>query len=484
MADTSVEVEAEVKTAIARQIETVAAETANMQKWFDLEPVRSGTGAPSRSPPGGPTYESLGLRPLINCKGTYTIISGSLMLPEVREAMALASQQYVQMEELQFAAGSRISELMQSEWALVTCGCSAALLQLTAACMSGTDPELMCLLPDTSNPRIKNEVLVQRDQRDDYDAAVRMTGAKMVEYTSVADLTSKIGPRTALLLALGDADSGGLGIGATHAEITPAELVEVGHAHGVPVIVDAAAERPDVPNPYLAMGVDAVCYSGGKCMRGPQTAGMTLGKKSLLQGAYLNGAPHHTLGRPVKAGKEEIMGIVAAVEQWVLVRDHAAEWTEWERRLDVVEAAFLEATADLPASAHVTTRRTVQSEVGSMHITRDSDGVALTGKMGEGILAGHGRGPPNKSNVAPLLSLEWEGGAIAGRRAVPTPPEIVQACTDGAPRIEVVPLAPGVEAGSVGGIRICPSMMEVGDEEKVAKRLAALLALVPSAAKL
>eukprot|EP01045_Picozoa_sp_COSAG04_P033645 COSAG04_NODE_7045_length_1203_cov_1.528080_2_plen_177_part_01 len=156
------------------------------------EPVRTDT--PQRSPPGGVTYESLGLRPLINCKGarhwlaavlrsgghfrswtfsraeprcagTYTIISGSLMLPEAREAMAKASQQYVQMEELQFAAGTRISDLMQCEWALVTCGCSAALLQLTAACMSGTDPELMCLLPDTSHPDIKNEVLVQRDQR-------------------------------------------------------------------------------------------------------------------------------------------------------------------------------------------------------------------------------------------------------------------------------------------------------------------------------
>ena len=185
------------------------------------------TDTPQRSPPGGVTYESLGLRPLINCKGTYTIISGSLMLPEAREAMARASQQYVQMEELQFAAGTRISDLMQCEWALVTCGCSAALLQLTAACMSGTDPELMCLLPDTSHPDIKNEVLVQRDQRDDYDAAVRMAGAKIIEYSTLAELESKIGPKTAMLLALGDADSGGLGIGRTHDEITPAALAEV-----------------------------------------------------------------------------------------------------------------------------------------------------------------------------------------------------------------------------------------------------------------
>ena len=209
-------------------------------------------------------------------------------------------------------------------------------------------------------------------------------------------------------------------------------------------------------------------------MRGPQTAGMTLGKKSLLQAAYLNGAPHHTLGRPVKAGKEEIMGLVAAVEQWVLVRDHAAEWAEWERRLDVIESAVLEAVADLP-SGTVSTRRTVQSEVDSMHIHTLSAETSVKGGPGEGALAGHGRGPPNKSNVAPLLTVEWEGGASLAR-GVPTPPEIVAACTEGTPRIEVIPLEPGVEGGSVGGIRICPSMMEPGDDEKVAKRLAHLLA--------
>jgi hypothetical protein len=140
MADAETIEEVEVKTAIARQIETVTRERDNFEKWFALEPQRSGD--VQRSPPGGPTYESLGIRPLINCKGTYTIISGSLMLPEVRAAMAQASQQYVQMEELQFAAGARISQLMQSEWALVTCGCSAALLQITAACMAGVDPAM------------------------------------------------------------------------------------------------------------------------------------------------------------------------------------------------------------------------------------------------------------------------------------------------------------------------------------------------------
>lgn len=231
---------------------------------------------------------------------------------------------------------------------------------------------------------------------------------------------------------------------------------------------------------------------------------MTLGKKSLLQAAYLNGAPHHTLGRPVKAGKEEIMGLVAAVEQWVLVRDHAAEWAEWERRLTVVEEAFHEALSDLPEGS-ATTRRTVQSEVDSMcdtpapflhcpasthsdlangrrHVTELTTETSVTGGRGEGALAGHGVGPPNKSNVAPLLSLEWEGGSGPSGRAVPSPPDVVRMFAEGTPRIEVVPLEPGIEGGSVGGIRVCPSMMEPGDDEKVAKRLSELLA--PAAAKL
>ena len=161
-----------------------------------------------------------------------------------------------------FAACDRVAELMESEWSLISCGCSAALLCITAACIAGRDPEKMCRLPDSTG--MGNEVIVQRDQRDDYDAAVRMAGARLIEVSSIAELLTSINRNTCMLLMLGDADSGGLGINATHKEISAAEMAAIGKQFGIPVVVDAAAERPDVPNAYLAAGVDAVCYSGGK----------------------------------------------------------------------------------------------------------------------------------------------------------------------------------------------------------------------------
>ena len=150
-----------------------------------------------------PTYESIGVRPLINCKGTYTIVSGSLVLPEVWQAMAEASRRYVHLDELMEAAGRRIAEVMQCEWGLVTNGCAAALCQVTAACVAGTDPEKMIRLPDTTG--MKNEVLVQPNHRHTYDHAVRMVGVRIIEVRTRADLEAAIGPRTAMLLIFGDA---------------------------------------------------------------------------------------------------------------------------------------------------------------------------------------------------------------------------------------------------------------------------------------
>ncbi len=135
-----------------------------------------------------------------------------------------------------------------------------------------------------------------------------------------------------MLLVCGDA--------AERGQITVRQMADIGREHGIPTFVDAAAERPDVPNWYLEQGADAVAYSGGKCLRGPQASGLVLGRKQLLETAFLHGAPHHSLGRPMKVGKEEIMGLLAAVEQWV-ERDHPAEWQEWEGWLDLIAMARL-----------------------------------------------------------------------------------------------------------------------------------------------
>ena len=357
-----------------------------------------------------PTYESIGVRPLINCKGTYTIISGSLMLPQARAAMYEASRRYVHLDELSEAVGRRIAEVMQCEWGLIVNGCAAALAQLTAACVAGTDPEKIARLPDTAGMR--NEVLVQPSHRHMYDHAVRMVGARLIEVRTAAELEAAINDRTAMCLVFGDAGDRG--------EILVADMARIGHARGVPTIVDAAAERPDVPNRYLADGVDAACYSGGKCLRGPQAAGLILGQKELLQAAFLNGAPHHALGRPMKAGKEEVMGMLAAVEQWVK-RDHEAEWKEWERRLKVIEDSV---------SGIDTVRCRIQQ--------------------------------PGRSNVAPVMLISW------GRQALGiTPEQAARTLSDGDPRIEMFTHA--------GGVSVMPYMMEPGDDEVVAKRLAEVL---------
>ncbi len=357
-----------------------------------------------------PTYESIGVRPLINCRGTYTIISGSIILPEVREAMTLASQRYVNLDELMEGVGARIAELMECEWGLVTDGCAAALCQVTAACVAGNDPEKMIRLPDTTG--MKNEVIVQTCHRNVYDHAIRMVGVKMIEVETKAEFKAALNERTAMLFVFGDAEERG--------QITVKEMAELGHEHGIPTFVDAAAERPDVPNWYLEQGADAVAYSGGKCLRGPQASGLVLGRKDLLQNAFLNGAPHHALARPMKAGKEEIMGLLAAAEQWVK-RDHKAEWKEWERRLGVITEAV-----------------------------KDVDSVTTAIRQ------------PGRSNVAPVLEINWDVKTVGMSGT-----DAASQLSKGEPRIEL--------DGNANGISIMPYMMEEGEDEIVAARLGAVL---------
>jgi len=358
-----------------------------------------------------PTYESIGVRPLINCRGTYTIISGSVILPEVRQAMVEASKRYVHLDELMEGVGKRLGQVMQAEFGIVTDGCAAALCQVTAACIAGTDPEKMKRLPDTAG--MKNEVITQPSHRHIYDHAIRMTGARMVEVKSVQELEGAVNERTAMIAVFGDA--------AQRGEVALAELVRVGKKHKIPILVDAAAERPDVPNCYLEAGVDAVAYSGGKCLRGPQASGLVLGRKDLLWAAFMNGAPHHSLGRPMKAGKEEIMGLLAAVEMWVK-RDHQAEWKEWERRLQLIAGT-------------ATRFKTVTT---SFH-------------------------KPSPSNVAPVLLLHWDAKALGL-----TPEQVQHQLSAGAPRIEVFTHSDGVS--------FTAHMMEEGEAEKVARRLEEILA--------
>ena len=360
-----------------------------------------------------PTYDAIGIRPLINGRGTLTIISGSLLLPEVRQAMIDASKAYVHMEELMECVGVRIGELMQTEFGLITSGCAAALCQVTAACVAGTDPEKIKRLPDTTG--MKNEVVTLESHRHGYDHAIRMVGVRIIEVTSGAEMEKAVNDRTAMIAVFGDAGDRG--------EISVAEMVEIGRAHGTPVFVDAAAERPDVPNRYLADGVDAVAYSGGKCLRGPQASGLVLGRRDLLWAAFMNGAPHHSIGRPMKAGKEEIMGLLAAVEQWAQ-RDHEAEWKQWEGWLQTITDAV----------THIPSLQTSINQ-------------------------------PGRSNVAPVLRINWDQ-----EQAPITGEDVRTQLSEGEPRIEL--------SASESGISIMPYMMEDGEAAVVAGRLREVLEAV------
>ncbi len=353
-----------------------------------------------------PTYASIGVRPLINCRGTYTIIGGSLILPEARAAMLAAAGGYVDLDELMDAVGARIAQLMQAPWGLVTNGCAAALCQVTAACVAGEDRTRIAQLPDTTG--MPDQVVTQKGHRHVYDHAIRMVGVEIVEVGSRNEMAAAITDRTAMVAFFGDATDRSL--------VSLAETVQIAHARGVPVLVDAAAERPDVPNWYLEQGADAVAYSGGKCLRGPQASGLVLGRKELLQAAFANGAPHHSLGRPMKAGKEEIMGLLAAVEQWTL-RDHDAEWMQWEKRL----GAIADAVDDIPT---------------------------VTTSLRQ----------PGRSNVAPVLSIDWEAETVGVSAE-----DARAGLSDGEPRIELFAHA--------GGVTVNPYMMEPGEDRVVARRM-------------
>src|SRR5437763_4555198 len=274
---------------------------------------------------GEDIYQSIGVRPLINARGTFTIISGSLMLPEVRAAIDAAAQHHVHLDELMAAIGARLAELTKAESGMVSSGCAAALTHATAACVAGGNPDLHVRIPNLSG-FAKDEVIIPRHSRNVYDAAVRAVGVRVLEVSTLAELEAAFGPRTAMIYILAgpEADDSALSLKA---------IAPLARGQGVPILVDAAAEILTIPNVHLQNGATLVGYSGGKCMRGPQAAGLMLGRKDLVRAAWVHSAPHHGFGRSMKVGKEEAIGMLMAVEMWIK-RDHDAEWQRWTSSLE------------------------------------------------------------------------------------------------------------------------------------------------------
>jgi L-seryl-tRNA(Ser) seleniumtransferase len=275
-------------------------------------------------------FKELGVKPFINAAGTYTVLTASLMQPEVVDAINYASKTYVPLNDLQDAVGKRIATLLGVEAAMVTSGAAAALTVGTAACVAGKNQDWIRRLPDLSGTDMKTEVIIQRTHRYGYDHAVRNCGVKMIEVETAADVDRLAGPKTAMMLFFNDAEPRGA--------IKLEEFIALGKKHGVPTFNDAAADVPPTENlsKYNKMGFDLVTYSGGKGIRGPQSAGLLLGRRDLIEAARMNCSPNgDTIGRGLKVNKEEILGMMVAVEMY-LKRDAEAEWREWERRAAVV----------------------------------------------------------------------------------------------------------------------------------------------------
>jgi uncharacterized pyridoxal phosphate-dependent enzyme len=369
---------------------------------------------------GADVYQSIGVRPLINARGTFTIISGSLMLPEVRAAMEEAAKHYVHLDELAEAVGARLATLTGAEWGLVTSGCAAALTHATAACVAGGNPDLHIRIPNLAG-FARDEVIIPKHSRNVYDAAVRAVGVRVIEVATLAELEAAFGPRTALVYILAGpaADESALGLKA---------VAPLARANGVPILVDAAAEILTIPNVHLENGATLVGYSGGKCLRGPQAAGLLLGRKDLVHAAWVHSAPHHGFGRSTKVGKEEAIGMLMAVEMWVK-RDHDAEWKRWTASLD-----------------HIAGRVTAIKGITTSTIQ-----------------------PSGLSNRTPSLRIWWNAkpfgvtGDDVARTLLETEPRVALFAADDA----------GDPART--GVSVTPYMLSPGDERIVADRLHAVL---------
>ena len=327
---------------------------------------------------GPDVYTRIGVEPFINCTATYTINGGSATLPEVIATIEQASHYHVNLDELMEKVGDHLARLLQVEWAFVTAGAAAALTHATAGCIAGADPEKMQRLPNLEG--LRNEVIVPRESRNPYDHAVRTLGVRIIEVDTPAEVEAAIGPRTAMIEVLGNHFGG--------AKLDLKDVAPIARKSRIPILVDAAADYLIVPNPYLRLGADLVAYSGGKIIRGPQTAGLLVGRRDLVRAAWANSAPHHAFGRALKVSKEEIVGMLRAVEVWRTQRDIQADFREWNSWYQHIK----EQITRLPG-VHAEVRPPARGgPFPTLNVSWDAEKVGLSaGEVGRQLLEGKPR---------------------------------------------------------------------------------------------
>jgi L-seryl-tRNA(Ser) seleniumtransferase len=367
-------------------------------------------------------YQKLGVAPFINAAGTYTVFSASTMPDEVQAAIALASRQPVNILELRDAAGEYLAKRLKCEAALVTSGAAAALTLGTAACVTLGNKNAILNIP-TDMTGLKNEVIVQKAHRYDYDHAIRNCGTRYVEVETLDDYERAFNDKSVMTLFFNAAEGG---------KISREDWIRVAHKHNIPCFNDAAADVPPISNlwNYTQMGFDLVTFSGGKGLRGPQCTGLLLGRKDLIEAAKLNNSPNsNTVGRGLKVAKEEVVGLVAAVD-WFLSQDDAALETEFRKRAELI-------------ATRVKTIPTIDTKIFI----------------------------PPVANHVPHLLITYDQNRIAISAT-----DVAQKLRQGSPRIELNPGTGGApaSAGLPGGantIIVGVWMLQPGEDAIVAERL-------------
>ncbi|HLH72440.1 MAG TPA: aminotransferase class V-fold PLP-dependent enzyme [Chloroflexota bacterium] len=368
-------------------------------------------------------HTRLGVRPIINAAGTLTKFGGSIMPREVREAMLEAGSAYVDLVELQRAVGARIAELTHNEAAYVSCGAAAGLTLVTAALITGPDEAKAERLPLPDGPKF--DVLIHRSQRFGYDHAIRMVGVNLVEFgmgngAQEWELEAAYTDRTIGVVFLA-------GYFNEQRALPIETVIASAHRHHVPVIVDAAAQIPPIETLWRYtrdLGADIIIVSGGKALRGPQPTGLVLGRKAIIDNIYVNANPNANIGRPMKVGKEELAGILTAVE-WSLRQDEKALLQRYE---DVVSYFIERLDGKKPG---LSVRRDFPSEAGQPH-------------------------------PRALLTFDEKTVGLGAH-------EVSQALRDGEPSIVV--------ATRRGAIYLNPQTLEEGEEKIIARRLAEVLGI-------
>ena len=313
-------------------------------------------------------FKELGVRPFINAAGTFTDMTASLMPPEVMAAINYASRHFVPLNELHDRIGERIATLVKAEAAMVASGAASAMTLGTAGVLTGTDGQKIIDLPNLAG--MKSEVIMLKSHRFGYDHAIRNTGVKIVEVETAEELERAITPQTAMMLFYNNNNSLG--------QVRHEQFVALGKKHGVVTMNDCAADVPPVENlwKYTAMGFDLVAFSGGKGIRGPQSAGLLLGRKDLIAAARANAAPNgNSIGRGMKVNKEEMLGMLVALERFLNL-DHAALDREYQKRADVI----LKSLAGLPGLTAEITVPEVANHVPHVAIKIDEAAAGITGQ--------------------------------------------------------------------------------------------------------